>query len=83
VEYVSAVGAARFTVIDRVAVVEPPELEAVMVYDIAVCSVSGVPLMIPVIPSSVKPLGSVGVTDHVVTVPVTVGALGAMAASFV
>jgi hypothetical protein len=83
VEYDSAVGAARFTVIVIVAVVDPPELDAVMRYGITVCSVSGVPVIEPVVVLSISPFGSVGVTDHEVTVPVTVGILGVMTASFV
>jgi len=65
------------------AVVEPPELDAVIIYGITVCSVSGVPVITPVVVLSVSPLGRAGLTDHNVTVPVTVGTLGVMTASFV
>lgn len=72
-----------FTVIEIVAMVDPPELEAVIVYETDVCSMSGVPLITPVVVLSVSPEGRVGLTDQAVTVPITVGTLFMMTASLV
>ena len=60
---------------DIVAVVEPPELLAVMINVVADCSALGVPDMTPVVVFSVSPSGSIGSTDHEVAVPVMVGVL--------
>jgi len=63
------------TVIEMTAVVEPPEFAAVIVKFVAVSSMPGVPEITPVVVFSVSPAGSAGLTDQLVTVPVTVGTL--------
>jgi hypothetical protein len=54
-------------------------LLAVTVYSKADWIAVGVPEMTPVVGSSDSPAGSTGLTDHDVTVPVTVGILFIMA----
>jgi hypothetical protein len=68
---------------DTTAVVNPPLLLAVIVYSVADCTVVGVPDITPVVVFSVNPAGSTGLTDHDVTVPVTVGTLFVITASLV
>ena len=58
--------------------VEPPGPVAVTVW-MRSDSAVGVPVMTPVPASKIKPAGSAGRTDHVSTVPETLGALEAIA----
>ena len=57
------------TVISIVVVVLPPVLVAVIVYVVEVESMVGVPMISPVDESILKPVGRVGLTDHVTTGP--------------
>jgi hypothetical protein len=61
------------------AVVVPSAFDPVTVYDAWAAAAVGVPEIIPVELSRVKPVGSAGLTPYESTVPVTVGASGAMA----
>ena len=66
------------------AVVLPPVLLAVTVYDAEEVMAEGVPLMAPVEESSERPAGSVGETDHeVMAPPLTVGVTVVMAVPLV
>ena len=66
------------------AVVLPPVLLAVTVYDAEEVMADGVPLIAPVDESSERPAGRVGETDHEVTVPpLTVGVTVVMAVPLV
>ena len=66
------------------AVVLPPVLEAVTVYEAELVMALGVPLMAPVEESSERPAGSEGDTDHdVMAPPLTVGVTVVMAVPLV
>ncbi len=66
------------------AVVLPPVLLAVTVYDAEEVMAEGVPLMAPVEESSERPAGRVGETDHeVMAPPLTVGVTVVMAVPLV
>ena len=66
------------------AVVLPPVLVAVTVYDAELVMAVGVPLMAPVVESSERPAGKEGETDQEVMVPpLVVGVTVVMAVPFV
>ena len=66
------------------AVVLPPVLVAVTVYDAELVMAVGVPLMAPVVESMERPAGSEGETDQEVTVPpLEVGVTVVIAVPFV
>ena len=73
--YDSAVGGAMISR-DSPTESEPAMLVAVIVWTVGAWEASGVPEMIPVDGSSVRPLGNGGEIDQVLTVPVTVGVSG-------
>ena len=77
-------GAKSFTVMLIVAESEPPELLAQIVYSTAVvCSVVGVPQMLPLVEPKDRPVGRLGLISHDVTVPpLTVGVLVVMVVPF-
>tara|TARA_B100000003_G_scaffold195696_1_gene197973 strand:- start:101 stop:451 length:351 start_codon:yes stop_codon:yes gene_type:complete len=77
-------GATSLTSMVTEAVVLPPVLLAVTVYDAEEVMAEGVPLMAPVEESSERPAGRVGETDQEVTVPpLTVGVTVVMAVPLV
>lgn len=70
-------------VIHNVAFVEPPELVAVTIYEVAPCTPVGVPDMTPLFTFNVMPDGNAGLTEYVIPDPVTVGVLFEIATPFV
>ena len=61
------------TVISKSFVVEPQELEAVTVYVAKAAATVGVPEIIPVTASRVKPVGNAGLTEYAVGAPPELG----------
>ena len=62
------------------AVVFPNALDAVIVYEVAACVTVGVPLIAQVVLLILRPVGSAGADEQLVTVPVNVGVFVVMAA---
>ncbi len=82
--YVRDEGATSLTTMVTEAVVLPPVLLAVTVYDAEEVMAEGVPLMAPVEESSVRPTGREGETDHeVMAPPLAVGVTVVMAVPLV